>query len=90
MLLIPLFQLPKTDAEPKTSPTEIVRIVILSPLSFSRLTVALPEIIIPSVPFLYSSQPFDKKIGFGQGKTKKAAEQKAAYEAILYLRKNQD
>lgn len=32
----------------------------------------------------------DKKIGFGQGKTKKAAEQKAAYEAILYLRKNQD
>lgn len=31
-----------------------------------------------------------EKIGFGQGKTKKAAEQKAAYEAILYLRKNQD
>ncbi|MBR5596536.1 MAG: ribonuclease III [Lachnospiraceae bacterium] len=30
------------------------------------------------------------KIGFGQGKTKKAAEQKAAYEAILYLRKNQE
>lgn len=30
----------------------------------------------------------DKKVGFGQGKTKKAAEQKAAYEAILYLRKN--
>ena len=28
-----------------------------------------------------------KKVGFGQGKTKKAAEQKAAYEAILLLRK---
>ncbi len=32
----------------------------------------------------------NEKIGFGQGKTKKAAEQKAAYEAILYLRKKQD
>ena len=32
----------------------------------------------------------DVKIGFGQGKTKKAAEQKAAYEAILYLRANQE
>lgn len=31
-----------------------------------------------------------KKIGFGQGKTKKAAEQKAAYEAILYLRKGKE
>lgn len=31
-----------------------------------------------------------KKIGFGQGKTKKAAEQKAAYEAILYLRKGNE
>ena len=27
-----------------------------------------------------------KKIGFGQGKTKKAAEQQAAYEAILAIR----
>lgn len=31
-----------------------------------------------------------KKIGFGQGKTKKAAEQKAAYEAILTLREKKD
>ena len=30
------------------------------------------------------------KVGYGTGKTKKAAEQKAAYEAILYLRKGQD
>ena len=29
----------------------------------------------------------DKSCGFGQGRTKKAAEQKAAYEAILKLRK---
>lgn len=31
-----------------------------------------------------------KKIGFGQGKTKKAAEQKAAYEAILAIRESDD
>ena len=30
------------------------------------------------------------KIGFGQGKTKKAAEQQAAYEAILAIRKTDD
>lgn len=30
------------------------------------------------------------KIGFGQGKTKKAAEQKAAYEAILAIRESGD
>ena len=30
------------------------------------------------------------KVGFGQGKTKKAAEQKAAYEAILTLREVED
>ena len=29
----------------------------------------------------------NKKVGFGIGKTKKAAEQQAAYEAILYLQK---
>ena len=32
----------------------------------------------------------DKKIGFGQGKTKKAAEQKAAYEAILAIREAEE
>ena len=31
-----------------------------------------------------------KKIGFGQGKTKKSAEQKAAYEAILAIRESED
>lgn len=31
-----------------------------------------------------------EKIGLGQGKTKKAAEQKAAYEAILAIRKTKD
>lgn len=31
-----------------------------------------------------------KKIGLGQGKTKKAAEQKAAYEAILAIRESED
>ena len=31
-----------------------------------------------------------EKVGFGQGKTKKAAEQKAAYEAILALREMED
>lgn len=31
-----------------------------------------------------------KKVGTGQGKTKKAAEQKAAYEAILYIRKMEE
>ena len=31
-----------------------------------------------------------KKIGFGQGKTKKAAEQKAAYEAILAIRESEE
>lgn len=40
--------------------------------------------------FVVEAMLNNKKIGFGQGKTKKAAEQKAAYEAILYLRKNQD
>ena len=30
------------------------------------------------------------KMGFGQGKTKKAAEQKAAYEAILAIRKTEE
>ena len=30
-----------------------------------------------------------EKIGSGEGRTKKAAEQKAAYEALLYLRKKQ-
>ena len=30
------------------------------------------------------------KVGFGQGKTKKAAEQKAAYEAILAIRKTEE
>ena len=30
-----------------------------------------------------------EKVGFGQGKTKKAAEQKAAYEAILKIRKSE-
>ena len=31
-----------------------------------------------------------ERVGFGQGKTKKAAEQQAAYEAILALRKSKD
>lgn len=31
-----------------------------------------------------------QKVGAGQGKTKKAAEQKAAYEAILYIRKMEE
>ena len=31
-----------------------------------------------------------KKIGLGQGKTKKAAEQKAAYEAILAIREMEE
>ena len=31
-----------------------------------------------------------KKIGWGQGKTKKAAEQKAAYEAILAIRETEE
>ena len=30
-----------------------------------------------------------EKVGFGEGKTKKAAEQKAAYEAILAIRKSE-
>ena len=37
--------------------------------------------------FLVDAKLNGKVIGTGRGRTKKAAEQQAAYEAILYLRK---
>lgn len=38
--------------------------------------------------FFVQAMMDDKPIGEGEGRTKKAAEQEAAYQAILYLRKN--
>ena len=40
--------------------------------------------------FVVEARLNGEKIGFGQGKTKKAAEQKAAYEAILAMKKRED
>ena len=42
ILLLPCFQLPKTDAAPKISPENIVRIVVDAPMSLCLFTVASP------------------------------------------------
>ena len=67
----------------KTNLQELVQATLKKEIRYQQIGECGPE---HDKIFLVEVSVGDQKLGFGEGRTKKAAEQKAAYEALLYLK----